>query len=394
MTFPGTLAERDWWVIWDYDEDGRKRPRAPWLNGHSYPAKWGADVDARPETDYSTAMMWTDLSTSALQKEAPAPRDDIDLKPGIILPHDNDNDILFLDLDDVRDPETGELTAEARAIVRRLGGWTEISASGTGLHIFVRGEMPNRTRVAPTDLDQAGHIEIYKKARFFGLTGDEHELSTDAVPEAQEAVDSILERYAPDPEEEDQERIKRIEENQREPDALEQIRDEVDDEEQSPYYDLDIRDVDALHHFERENNGTLAGPHPAHGGVHNDDADSTNTAVSGGVWYCHAHDSKGGALELVAVKEGIISCRQSDFGCLSDDELLSVCFEVADCVPDGAKPPYRALRALAEREDLDMRSEEDGVLGASAYQVALSLYRSEAYGDAACVSDAQEGERA
>lgn len=378
MTFPEILADRDWWVVWDFDEDGRKRPRAPWLYGHSYPAAWGSDADKRPETEYATAMMWTDLSTSALQKEAPAPRDDIDLKPGLILPHDNENDILFVDLDDVRDAETAELTREAEAIVRRLAGWTEVSVSGTGLHIFVRGEMPERTRVI-ADLEQAGHIEIYKQARFFGLTGDEHELSTGEVPEAQDALDGILDRYAADPDEETTERVERIKENKRERDALGQIRDEAEDGEQSPYYDLDIRDVDSLHHFERENNGTLAGAHPAHGGLHNDDNDSTNTAVSGGVWYCHAHDSKGGALELEAVKQGIISCRQSDFGCLSDDELLEVCLELSDSAPKDAKPPYRALRALAEREGLDMRDEEDGVLGKSAYLVALSLYSSRAY---------------
>jgi hypothetical protein len=373
MKLPDDLKGRDWWVVWDFDETGRKRPRAPWLYGHSYPAAWGSDTDKRPETDYSTAMVWCDLPTGAIQKEAPAPEDGIDLKPGLILPHDNENDILFVDLDDVRDVETGELTPEAEAIVRRLGSWTEISSSGTGVHIFVRGELEGHTRIL-ADLDQEGHIEIYKQARFAGLTGNRHELSTDDVRDAHDEISAIVDRYAP--EEPDNETGDMPNLN-REKDALAQIGNPTDEGERSPYYDLEPADVVPLRHFERERNGTLAGAHPVHGGVHNDDADSTNTAVSEGVWYCHAHDSKGGALEMRAIEEGIISCRESDFGCLSDAQLLEVCRSARDEVPEDAKPPYRALRALAKEEDLELSDEDDGILGKSAYQVALDIWRTQ-----------------
>jgi primase-polymerase (primpol)-like protein len=45
--------------------------------------------------------------------------------------------VVGIDLDDCRDPVTGEITPEAQEIVRRLHSYTEVSPSGTGLHIFV-----------------------------------------------------------------------------------------------------------------------------------------------------------------------------------------------------------------------------------------------------------------
>ena len=393
MTFPENLCKREWWVVWDFDEEGRKRPRAPWLHGHSYPAKWGADVDEdeRPETDYETAMMYTDLPASALQSHAPAPTDDIDLKAGVILPHANDNNILFVDLDDVRDPETGELTSEARAIVRRLDTWTEVSVSGTGLHMFVFGELPNHTRFI-ADLDQAGHIEIYKQARFFGLTGDRLADTPDTINDAHGEIGDITERYEPrdgNGERRDSTQTEVVVgECSNSPatskSALYEIQEEYGEiSETSPYYDLKLSDVVTIpSHFDRERAGPYAGPHPVHGPKHSDPADCTNTAIwDGEIWYCHLHGASGGPLQLRAIDEGIISCGDRTRGNdswtqLTDSELLDVCRAMRDAgeVDEDAKPPYRALRALADEYDLEPTSDEK--LGA-AYAPALTIYQSE-----------------
>ena len=45
-----------------------------------------------------------------------------------------------VDLDACRDPETGVMTAEAHAIIDGLSSYTEISPSGTGVHILLRGQ--------------------------------------------------------------------------------------------------------------------------------------------------------------------------------------------------------------------------------------------------------------
>jgi putative DNA primase/helicase len=67
-----------------------------------------------------------------------------------------------VDLDDCRDPETGEIEEWAAEIVQELGGYAEVSPSGTGVHIIVRGKAPNKKR---------GKIEAYSSERYFTMTG-------------------------------------------------------------------------------------------------------------------------------------------------------------------------------------------------------------------------------
>ena len=67
-----------------------------------------------------------------------------------------------IDLDKCRDPETGELEPWAAALVAKSGGYAEVSPSGTGVHIIVRGKAPNKKR---------GRVECYSERRFFTMTG-------------------------------------------------------------------------------------------------------------------------------------------------------------------------------------------------------------------------------
>jgi putative DNA primase/helicase len=67
-----------------------------------------------------------------------------------------------LDLDDCVDPQTGAVEGWAMEIVGQLEGYAELSASGTGIHVIVRGEVPNRRK---------GKVEIYSSKRFFAMTG-------------------------------------------------------------------------------------------------------------------------------------------------------------------------------------------------------------------------------
>jgi primase-polymerase (primpol)-like protein len=66
-----------------------------------------------------------------------------------------------IDLDDCVDEE-GEIAVWALEIVRHFDSYTELSATGTGLHIIVRGQVPNRRK---------GDVEVYSSKRFFTVTG-------------------------------------------------------------------------------------------------------------------------------------------------------------------------------------------------------------------------------
>ena len=77
------------------------------------------------------------------------------------------NGIYGVDLDHVID-NSGKLFPQAREVVDKLASYTEISPSGTGLHIFVQAPDANITRHRKKD----GFIEIYSTGRYFTVTGN------------------------------------------------------------------------------------------------------------------------------------------------------------------------------------------------------------------------------
>jgi putative DNA primase/helicase len=74
-----------------------------------------------------------------------------------------------IDLDNCVDGD-GEIALWALEIARYFDSYTEISATGTGLHIIVRGEVPNRRK---------GEVEVYSSKRFFTVTGHVVEVGSD-----------------------------------------------------------------------------------------------------------------------------------------------------------------------------------------------------------------------
>jgi primase-polymerase (primpol)-like protein len=74
-----------------------------------------------------------------------------------------------IDIDKCVDAE-GEIALWALEIVRYFDSYTELSATGSGLHIIVRGEVPNRRK---------GDVEVYSSKRFFTVTGHVVEVGGD-----------------------------------------------------------------------------------------------------------------------------------------------------------------------------------------------------------------------
>ncbi len=72
--------------------------------------------------------------------------------------------VVGTDLDHCRDPKTGVIDDWARTVIARLASYTEISPSGTGVHIFARGKLPAGGR-------KKSNVEMYDSARFFTMTG-------------------------------------------------------------------------------------------------------------------------------------------------------------------------------------------------------------------------------
>ncbi len=70
-----------------------------------------------------------------------------------------DDLLCAIDLDGCRDPETGEIAERAWKIIEAVNSYTEVSPSGTGVHIIVYGVKPKNAR---SRFSLEGHeIEVY-----------------------------------------------------------------------------------------------------------------------------------------------------------------------------------------------------------------------------------------
>jgi primase-polymerase (primpol)-like protein len=77
----------------------------------------------------------------------------------------SDDPFTGVDLDDCRDLVSGRLEPWAEEVVRELDSYTEVSPSGTGVKIFLKGELP------PGSRNRKGKLEVYSEDRFFTVTG-------------------------------------------------------------------------------------------------------------------------------------------------------------------------------------------------------------------------------
>lgn len=402
---PEPLKEYDTWVVWS--PELKKTARAPWQEGHMYPAEWAEDKDADPRTEYNQAAATASLPIETLDSRYPFPPDaePETVEPTILIPPEGSgNDLLFVDFDDVIGPDN-TISREVYDIVEQLGGYTEISRSGDGLHVWVRGSLPEGYGKVIEPLKGPGQIEIYDRGRMTGCTW-QHVAGTpkDDLPERTDVVADLVERYETErcPACETAIRTRKMGSDDPECPECGEPFEGLDNEittdantttagdswgsDDNPYYQLDVSDIADTGPFgtyrtdsRNPAHDDWQGPHPAHGGTSTDDKQSTNFNVdtSSGVWHCFAHDSGGGALSLIAILEDVIRCRDAGKVHTNREVLLKTCLlarekyatDLADKVP-----PYAALVAVAELADLPMDDPEEHILGESTYNVARRIY--------------------
>ena len=87
----------------------------------------------------------------------------------------------------------GAPSALAREIIEKLQSFTEVSPSGNGLHIIVKGKKPG-TR-CKRKLDENQEIEIYDKERFFTVTGKRVADTSALVNQDKQAFEEVYQEY-------------------------------------------------------------------------------------------------------------------------------------------------------------------------------------------------------
>ena len=140
---PEELRQRRQWVVWKLEERDGKPTKVPYIAGGSGNAS---------STD---SLTWRSFEEAVQALETGR-------YSGIGFVFSSGDPFAGVDLDDCRDPETGELEEWAAKIVEAFGSYAEVSQSGTGVHIIVMGKAPNKKR---------GRVEAYSSERYFTMTG-------------------------------------------------------------------------------------------------------------------------------------------------------------------------------------------------------------------------------
>jgi hypothetical protein len=145
---PSELQEIDQWVAWAMESRGSDQK----------PTK----IPKNPKTLLNAKTTATD--TWGTFEDACAACETHPELDGIGFVFTDNDPYVGIDLDGVVDRETGVLNELANDFVSNIESYTELSPSGTGLHIIVRGHLPKSG-------SRKGPVEIYEKGRYFTFTG-------------------------------------------------------------------------------------------------------------------------------------------------------------------------------------------------------------------------------
>ena len=170
---PQDLKSRPHWLLWRYIAKPKPDGTINWAK-----VPFQANGHTAKSNDPSTWCSYCDAADALLLG-------DFD---GIGFAFANDDGLFGIDLDDCRDPLTGELSSIARELLQNVDGYAEVSPSGTGIKLFTRG-MLDRARA-----DKDRGIELYPTGRYFTVTG--HRINGhDALPTFDEDISWFVEKY-------------------------------------------------------------------------------------------------------------------------------------------------------------------------------------------------------
>lgn len=169
---PDGLTDHEQWVCWrcewDADRDGCRKVPIDADTGHN----------AKP----NDSRTWTDFESSLAYHDRDATDTD-----GVGFVVDDGDKFVGIDLDDCRDPNTGQIDRWALDVIEAVGSYTEVSPSGTGVRIFVLAVLPDGG--SRGDVDGAdGHLEMYDDGRYLTVTGHQIDDSPETVEQSNDAV--------------------------------------------------------------------------------------------------------------------------------------------------------------------------------------------------------------
>lgn len=167
-----SLKSRPRWICWDYEsKDGNTWAKIPKLA-----------TDPRRNASSTDPATWTTFEIASQSSTANG------IGAGFVL----GDGIVGIDIDDCRDSVTGKLADWALDIVELVGGYWEVSPSGTGIKGYARGFLPAGIRKKHPRPDGSGCVEVYENGRYFTVTGQKIEGSPSDIQAGQDEIDGLL----------------------------------------------------------------------------------------------------------------------------------------------------------------------------------------------------------
>lgn len=169
---PDELKQLKNWCVWKFEKRNGKRTKIPF---NAETGEFAKSNDKSTWSSYETAVNAEGVDGIGFFFEPPYLGIDID---------DIDDDLHRFKQGDKLDNIVSEFNEAFKS-------YTEVSPSGNGLHIIVKGKIPGSRR-------RKGNIEMYDSGRFFTMTGKTIGKYKDVTEVSEQVFKTIYEKYLPD----------------------------------------------------------------------------------------------------------------------------------------------------------------------------------------------------
>lgn len=169
---PDELKQLDNWCVWKFENRNGKRTKIPF---NAETGEFAKSNDKSTWSSYETAVNAEGVDGIGFFFEPPYLGIDID---------DIDDDLHRFKQGDKLDNIVSEFNEAFKS-------YTEVSPSGNGLHIIVKGKIPGSRR-------RKGNIEMYDSGRFFTMTGKNIGKYKDVTEVSEQVFKTIYNKYLPD----------------------------------------------------------------------------------------------------------------------------------------------------------------------------------------------------
>lgn len=178
--FGDSLVEREQWICWKEEmRDGK-------------PTKIPVEPDTRSFAQTDDPSTWTTFDNAWVVY---SDHEGID---GVGFVFSEEDSYVGVDLDHCVDPDSKDVDQWAKEIIGATEAPAEVSPSGTGLHLYLRGQLSGKRNRN----DEIG-IEIYDDVRFFTVTGRMFRRDPPEPPDDPWSLGWIEHHYMPDDEDVD-----------------------------------------------------------------------------------------------------------------------------------------------------------------------------------------------